>query len=365
MGLKTIKINRKTIVLQITENCNLACTYCYQHAKKRNAVREDLLKDIITKSFEEQNDFEELEFDFIGGEPLLFMPLIRNVCEWTWSEPRQKPYIFFATTNGIVLSEKDKEWFRIHREQFWLGISLDGTKEMHDTNRCGSYDKIDKNFFLSTWPDQYVKMTISPQTIAYFAEGVISLLELGFKVTANLAYGVDWSNESYADILACELRKLVDYYLEHKEIEPIMLLNMPLFKLGNTDPEKYCGAGTGMVAYDILGRIYPCQLFYGTTGPSVKGWEKIDFAKIHMQYYQNCSFKQLFNICPICLGMSYSYSGDKFQCDPHLCKLMQVFFKANAYFQSKLILKKRKESFKNHKAADMLRGIKIVHQLLK
>lgn len=281
MGLDAVKINRKTIVLQITENCNLACTYCYQHAKKRSVINEDILKGIISKSFEEQNDFDELEFDFIGGEPLLYMPLIRRVCEWTWSAPRSKPYMFFATTNGVCLNDDDKNWFRLHKDSFWLGISLDGTKVMHDINRCGSYDKIDKDFFLHTWPDQYVKMTVSPRSIECFSEGVISLLEYGFKVTANLAYGVDWRDEKYIAILTKELRKMVDYYLSHENVEPIMLLNMPLFKLGKTDPERYCGAGIGMVAYDVKGQVYPCQLFYSTTGSSFDGWEMVEITEVH------------------------------------------------------------------------------------
>lgn len=357
-------MNRKTIVLQITENCNLKCIYCYQHSKKRNVIDETLLKRIIIESFEEENEFDELEFDFIGGEPLLYMPLIRKVCEWVWSAPRQKPYIFFATTNGVGLKESDKVWFRRHSDRFWLGLSLDGTKTMHDTNRESSYDLIDRNFFLQTWPDQYVKMTVSPQTISHFSEGLIALLNYGFKVTANLAYGVDWSNPKYGHILAVELRKIIDYYLVHEEKDPIMLLNMPLFKLEQSGPEKYCGAGTGMSAYDVKGKKYPCQLFYTTTGASVNGWEKLDFKEVHNSYYRNCCLKPLFNICPICLGMSYSHSGESFQCDPHLCKLMQVFFRANAYFQAELIRLKRLKSFKESRASDILRGIKIIHKTL-
>ena len=118
MGFSPESKRRKTIVLQITENCNLHCVYCYQHAKKKSIIDESLMKQIILDSFAEKNDFDELEFDFIGGEPLLCMPLIRRVCEWTWAETREKRYIFFATTNGTTLSEEDKTWFTKHKDQF-------------------------------------------------------------------------------------------------------------------------------------------------------------------------------------------------------------------------------------------------------
>ena len=364
MEPRSESILRKTVVLQITENCNLSCLYCYQHAKTSIVAEEPVLKQLILSAFQEENEFPEIEFDFIGGEPLLYMPLIKRICEWTWKEERPKNYIFFATTNGTCLSETDKAWFTQNKDRFWLGLSLDGTREMHNTNRCNSYDRIDKDFFLHNWPRQQIKMTVSPKTLKGFAEGVIALHENGFRLSANLAYGVDWSDERNEVILSTELRKLVDYYLEHEDIEPIMLMNMPLFKLCNPEPERYCGAGIGMVAYDVKGKRHPCQLFYNTTGESMSGWEHIDIADLHKQYYLNCQIKPLFNICPICMGMSYALSGKRFECDRDLCKLMQVFFKANAYFQSQLILRERFDAFKNTSARDMLKGIKIINETL-
>lgn len=364
MGFSPESKRRKTIVLQFTENCNLHCVYCYQHAKKKSIIDESLLKQIILDSFAEKNDFDELEFDFIGGEPLLCMPLIRRVCEWTWSKEREKRYIFFATTNGTVLTEENKDWFTENKDRFWLGLSLDGTREMHNTNRCNSFDRIDCDFFLRNWPEQQIKMTVSPKTLNGFAEGVISLHEAGFRLSANLAFGVDWSDEKNEVILSEELRKLADYYLEHENVEPIMLMNMGLFRLISSAPERYCGAGTGMTAYDVKGRRHPCQMFYSTTGESIKGWEIIDFDELYKEYYNNCSLKPLFNICPICLGMSYSYSGTQFKCDPALCKLMQVFFKANAYFQSQLILRERTSFLQGGRAIDTVKGIRIINETL-
>lgn len=360
-------IIRKTVVLQVTENCNLNCTYCYQHSKKRSVIDEAVLKNIILDCFAADDGFEEVEFDFIGGEPLLCMPLIRRVCEWVWSEPRPKKYIFFATTNGVGLKESDKQWFTEHKDAFWLGISLDGTKEMQDKNRSGSYDRIDRAFFLRNWPEQHVKMTVSPYTVGSFADGVIDLCNFGFRVAANLAYGVDWSSPDIVSVLERELKKLIDYYFEHEGIEPIMWLNLPLSRITGqeTEPQRWCGSGFGMEAYDIYGKRFPCHMFYGTTGDSIDGWESLDFDKIYKQYYQNCCLKPLFNICPICVGMAYSGSGSRFECDPHLCKLMRVFFRANAYFQAeKIIRKKRVRDFGNYTAKSMVAGIITVNDLL-
>ena len=357
-------IQRKTVVLQITENCNLNCVYCYQHSKQRSVIDEARLKQIILDSFAEKDSFAELEFDFIGGEPLLCMPLIRRVCEWTWAEEREKNYIFFATTNGTTLTEEDKAWFTENKDRFWLGLSLDGTREMHNTNRSNSYDRIDREFFLRNWPEQDIKMTVSPKTLRDFSKGVIELHEYGFRLSANLAYGVDWSDPDNVEVLSEELRKLADYYLEHEEITPIMLMNMGLFRLTFPEPERYCGAGIGMASYDVRGRRFPCQMYYDTTGETMKGWENTDFSELHKKYYANCRLKPLFNICPICLGMSYSFSGTRFECDPDLCKLMQVFFKANAYLQSQQILRGRVRASQEVRAADIVKGIRIIDETL-
>lgn len=366
MSYSKTSIIRKTVVLQVTESCNLNCVYCYQHSKQFNTIDESVLKQIILDSFAEENDFKELEFQFFGGEPLLCLPLIRRVCEWTWSEPRQKPYIFFATTNGVCLKDEDKEWFSQHKDLFWLGLSLDGTAEMQNRNRCNSYDKIDVDFFLRNWPEQEIKMTVSPLTLDTYAEGVIFLHEKGFRVAANLANGVDWSGKEHEKNLERELFKLVEYYLNHEDKEPIMWLDLPLFKLSknNHKIDRWCGAGHGMDAYDVHGRIFPCHFFYSTTGDIVKGWDKHEFSDIYLNYYNHCQVKQLFNICPMCIGMAYSYSGDHFECDPNLCKLLQVFFRANAYFQSEKIKQKRSNSFTTHSAKSIVEGIHIINNLL-
>lgn len=353
-------MNRKTIVIQTTENCNLRCSYCYQHEKSLNKIESEQAKSIIKQSFEESDDFEENEFDFIGGEPLLYPDLIMEVCDWTWQQKFCKPYIFFVNTNGTLLRNDFKIWASLNRDKIWLGLSLDGTKEMHDLNRDNSYDKIDVDYFLTNWPNQPVKMTVSPHTLKNFSTGVIHMHNLGFAVNANLAYGVDWSNENNQSILSDELFKLIEFYLSNDSITPIRLLTMPLFNLLSTKREKYCGTGTGMVAYDINANKYPCQLFYNITVKD-ENWKSLDFNCIHESYYSNCFSKEFFNLCPICIGINYSQNDTNFSCDRNLCKLMNVFFKANAYFQFKQL---KSNTYKGDFPKRTLQAIRIINNKL-
>lgn len=367
MSTRHSSTTNKTIVLQVTENCNLHCVYCYQQSKRHIQIEEPLLKRIILDSFINESGFKKLEFNLIGGEPLLCMPLIKHICEWTWSKPRPIEYVFSATTNGVGLKEEDKEWFRQHKNQFSLCLSIDGTRNMHNINRSNSYDRIDLDFFLKTWPNQKVKMTVSPQTIDTFAEGVIDLQKKGFNLTANLAYGVNWNGKDFERILERELGKLVHYYLDNEDKEPFLWLSLPLYKLAenNNQPEWWCGAGLDTIAYDVNGKILPCQMFYDTTGDSMTECDHIDLDEAHQLYFDHCKVKPLFNICPLCIGMAYSSKGNSFECDTHLCKLIQVFFRANAYFQSqKILLKKRIHDLDEFDLQKIVKGIYIINKTL-
>lgn len=358
-----MKGNRKTIVIQVTENCNLNCIYCYQTEKRKNSIKSEKLVEIVINSFYSNNDFDELEFDFIGGEPLLNFPIIQATCELVWNKCLNKPYIFFITTNGTLLDENSKKWLSRNKDKIWLGLSIDGTKEMHNKNRCSSFELIDIPFFLENWPEQPVKMTISNETLNNFAEGVIYLHHLGFKVAANLAYGIDWSNPSNESIIERELYKLVDFYLTNPNIEPIMLLNLPLYNLISNNLEKYCGANTEMVAFDINGRKFPCHMFYDVTIEN-EDWKNIDCSKLYQNYYHNCKNPTFFNICPICVGINFSQSRMDFKCNESLCKLMIPFFKANAFFQAKKIISSKAIEQNSYQTKNTIEAIKKINKTL-
>lgn len=45
------------------------------------------------------------------------------------------------------MNEEMKAWFREHRHNFVLGLSLDGTPEVHNHNRSNSFLKLTEDFF--------------------------------------------------------------------------------------------------------------------------------------------------------------------------------------------------------------------------
>lgn len=104
------------------------------------------IKSTFERAKKEQIDYVEILFH--GGEPFIAFQRIKDICEWLWAQEWPTKYICYATTNGTLIHNEVKEWLMKNKERFIVGLSLDGTREMHNRNRSNSYDKIDIPFFI-------------------------------------------------------------------------------------------------------------------------------------------------------------------------------------------------------------------------
>jgi len=324
----------RTIMLLLTEDCNLRCTYCYEnHCKHREMTVDTAIK--IIEDEMKNSDCDDLILDFFGGEPFLKFDVMKEVCEYVWARKWPKTYMFNASTNGTLIHGKIKDWLQENRHRFNCGISFDGNKYMQDINRCFSFDKIDLDFFAENWPEQTVKMTISPASLPQLAEGIVFLHEKKFRVSCNLAYGPDWSDKRLEGILSEELKKLVGYYCAHPEIEPCSMLNHDMVLVGQTDFEKnlhqYCGSGIYMSAYACDGEKYPCHMFM-PIALGQKDWRKIDFKKEFSAQLINeeCRLCTARNFCSSCAGFNFMASGDIHHKNTMTCNLDKLTFAATA-----------------------------------
>lgn len=54
-------------------------------------------KEILRKEIEYTTlspSLDDIDFNFIGGEPLMAFPLIKEICEWAWEQNWHLPFIF-------------------------------------------------------------------------------------------------------------------------------------------------------------------------------------------------------------------------------------------------------------------------------
>ncbi len=208
-----------------------------------------------------QNDrFDKIEFNFFGGEPLLNFQLIQRVVKWAEQEGYTDCVIFSATSNGTLLTPKIKEWCKIHKESFVLGLSIDGIDDIQKKNRGTDINTSTIDFAKELWPNRPFKMTISKESLHTLADNAINLQKYGYQFISSLAENTDWNEQDILEYKR-QLHLLAQYYLQHRELKPMHLFLKPLQPLvdGFSKPQrKVCGIGDWSIAYDYNGDIYPC-----------------------------------------------------------------------------------------------------------
>lgn len=123
--------------------CNLDCAYCFFLSKEmlypgsRFRMADEMLEDYI-RQLVEGHRTREVSLAFQGGEPTLMgLPFFRRAVEHAERYRRPGMTIEYSIqTNGTLL---DDEWGKFLRaNNFLIGISIDGPREIHDMYR---YDK--------------------------------------------------------------------------------------------------------------------------------------------------------------------------------------------------------------------------------
>lgn len=121
--------------------CNIDCDYCFylhktelleqpKHARMDAATLEQYIRQYI-----ESQTGEQVVFSWQGGEPtLLGLPFYQQVValQNKYAKPEQKIENDLQT-NGIAL---DADWVRfLKQNNFHVGLSIDGPRELHDAYR--------------------------------------------------------------------------------------------------------------------------------------------------------------------------------------------------------------------------------------
>lgn len=337
-----------SLLLTITNDCNLCCVYCYQEKKKSNALSFDNAKEILSKHLNDNEKFSFLDIILFGGEPFLYFERVKDICEWTWKQEWKIPYIFNFSTNGTLLNDKTKEWLIHNAHRILLTLSADGERNSQNINRCNSYDRIDFQFFIKNWPKAFVKMTISEQTLPYMASDIIFFHQIGFHFAeCNLAVGINWHSKDNEQILKRELNKLKEYYIQNNDIIPAPIINLELWKCSlKKRREKSCGIGESVLMYDSDGEYYPCNYITPMSFDerNLEYLLSIDYTNVNQIIDENCFDKcYYFPICPTCYGGDYAINQKMKMKNYSLCRLLKI----RAYYSALLKAVRIKKQWHN------------------
>ena len=127
---------KPVVVWNITQRCNLKCVHCYAHAKDM-AFKDELTTEEGKAVIDDLAAFGSPVILFSGGEPLMR----KDLPELAEHAVKKGMRAVISTNGTLITAEKARILKEIGLS--YVGISLDGMKEIHDRFRGveGAFDK--------------------------------------------------------------------------------------------------------------------------------------------------------------------------------------------------------------------------------
>lgn len=126
----------------VSYQCNIACDYCFYLEKEQGTLKpkktarhmdDDTLRRYV-KQYIEANPAQEVEFTWQGGEPTLAgLDFYQKALAWQKQFAGGKTIRNSMQTNGVLIDDQWAEF--LARNQFLVGLSVDGPAWLHDRYR--------------------------------------------------------------------------------------------------------------------------------------------------------------------------------------------------------------------------------------
>src|ERR1017187_1977869 len=146
-----------TMVLNVTNQCNLSCTYCYEYGEDKIVDTENGKKPkfMSVETARESGDFmvrksgsdRVAPLTFFGGETLMNLPVLQFAIPYArWRAAEMGKEVDFSLTTNATLLRPDVIEF-LAENQVGVTISIDGPQEVQDQfrvfhNGTGSYEVV-------------------------------------------------------------------------------------------------------------------------------------------------------------------------------------------------------------------------------
>lgn len=265
------------ICISINNRCNLSCKYCHFREKEALSAREmDVFKIL---DHVKQYAKESFKIGFVGdGESFLDWSKLKSYISYLdgWSN-----ISIYTITNGTIrLPDSELEYLK--KRNVNVGFSLDGYKELHDLNRCGSFDKVMGNVehykqIIGHYPT--FNATVGKESIENAAKVIAFFQPFGTRVTFSRMIGKNGITLSEYHAFLAEAEKSI----------PV--------RRGGLDCTMYgglCGAGKNNY-YFANGNVYYCGncIDLPPVGPSDMPFEELE--KISLVFDRTHCYKE--SIC--------------------------------------------------------------------
>ena len=374
----------RVVTFQVTDACNLACSYCYQINKGTKVMKfEDAKKliDMLLTNDMKMNNYLHLDkcpaivIDFIGGEPLLEIELIDKICDYFIDKaielhhPWAIRHIFQITSNGVLYFDpKVQKFLDKRRLDLSLSITLDGNKDLHDSCRKFPDGRPSYDYALAAIKDYqkrggYMgsKITIAPGNLNFLYDAIVHMVELGYKdINANVVFEKGWEPQHNL-VFYNELKRIADYLLDGNYDDISCSLFEEFYFRPSTENGNWCGGTGNMLSLDPDGFLYPCirymdsslggeqpAYFIGHVDTGIAQTEE-EMQKVkclncitrRSQSTDECFYCPIATGCAWCSGYNYQVNGTPDSRVTYICDLHKARALANVYFWNKYYKKNK------------------------
>lgn len=380
------KVLSRTVTFQVTDSCNLACTYCYQINKGKRVMKFETAKkliDMILTEDERLNGYIGLKkspsliIEFIGGEPFLQVELMDQICDYfidkaiELQHPWANNFAISICSNGVLyFDEKVQQFLNKYKNKISFSITIDGNKELHDACRvfpngnpsydlavAGATDWINRGNYMGS------KITIAPENLPYLYDAILHMVELGYQeINANVVYENVWEHHHAIEYYK-QLIKIANYFIDNELVEDyyLALFSEDFFApMEEEENDNWCGGVGSMLSCDPDGYLYPCirymesslgedqeSIRIGHVDTGIAQTEKeckwvdcLNCITRRSQSTDECFYCPIAKGCSWCSAYNYQETGTPNKRVTYICDMHKARSLANVYYWNTWYLKK-------------------------
>jgi uncharacterized protein len=346
---------QRSLVLNVANDCNLGCTYCFASQGDYGAPKKFMSLETARESvdflLQNSGDHPTVTLVFFGGEPLMNFRLISDTVAYATraGELAGKEVEFSMTTNATYLTPQIIHFLRDHR--VGVAVSIDGPKKFHDLRRTykngmGSYDMIEPRV-MNLLREHKTRPIAARVTLTHGVTAVGEifdhLTEMGFD-EVGFAPVTSSDDDDYA-LTPEELWQVLEEFgkLTARYVDGVSSSERPRFSnLTNLLADLHqgvikaypCGAGLGLLGVGSTGKLYLCHRFLesdehqvGTLATGVDRAKQADFMAVtHLSAKPPCQICWVRNICAGgCHHEGYKRYGTLGHATTHRCEWIRAW----------------------------------------
>ena len=305
-----------TLVVNVTNQCNLGCSYCYEYGedrivdtkdgRKAKFMSEDTARQSVDFLLRESGGNRVAHLTFFGGETLLNFPVLKKTIAYAKTRAAEvgKEIEFSLTTNATLLRSDVIEF--LADNNVGVTVSIDGPRELQNRfrvfhNGSGSYDVVAPNIkeLLQRHRRRPIgaRVTLTGETldvrrIFRHLSDEMGFWEVGFApvtTSPNQPYAI---GDQGFDRMLEQFRELALEFLEYaveNRHHGFSNVKDTLEEIHKGVSKAYpCGAGFGLMGVSTDGDVALCHRFagsethqLGTVRDGVNREQQIEFLKTH------------------------------------------------------------------------------------